>query len=286
MKFGFIEQHARTFPVRLMCRVLQVSPSGYYAWRSRPESARAMANRRLLQEVQSLHARHQGRYGSPRMHAALRAEGHRVSRGRVERLMHRHGIRALGRRRFRPTTTDSRHSLPVAPNLLQQEFTASVPNRVWLADITYIPTGEGWLYLAAVLDLATRKVVGWAMRDHMRTELTLGALMMATQRQRPGPGLIHHSDRGSQYAAEAYARELASMKAKPSMSRTGCCYDNAPMESFFHSLKVELVHQRNWATREEARRDLFGYIGSYYNRQRIHSALGYLTPEQAERKAS
>ncbi|MBL0407688.1 IS3 family transposase, partial [Microvirga aerilata] len=243
-------------------------------------------NRRLLQEVQSLHARHQGRYGSPRMHAALRAEGHRVSRGRVERLMHRHGIRALGRRRFRPTTTDSRHSLPVAPNLLQQEFTVSVPNRVWLADITYIPTGEGWLYLAAVLDLATRKVVGWAMRDHMRTELTLGALMMATQRQRPGPGLIHHSDRGSQYAAEAYARELASMKAKPSMSRTGCCYDNAPMESFFHSLKVELVHQRNWATREEARRDLLGYIESYYNRQRIHSALGYLTPEQAERKAS
>ncbi len=285
MKFGFIEQHARTFPVRLMCRVLQVSPSGYYAWRARPESQRTMANRRLLQQVQRLHARHQGRYGSPRMHAALRAEGHRVSRGRVERLMRRHGIRALARRRFRPTTTDSRHTLPIAPNLLQQEFAVSVPNHVWLADITYIPTDEGWLYLAAVLDLATRKVVGWAMRDHMRTELTLGALIMAAQRQRPGPGLIHHSDRGSQYAAEAYARQLASMKAKASMSRTGCCYDNAPMESFFHSLKVELVHQRNWMTREEARRDLFGYIEGYYNRQRIHSALGYLTPEQAERKA-
>ena len=227
---------------------------------------------------------HQGRYGSPRMHATLRAEGYRVSRGRVERLMRRHGIRALARRRFRPSTTDSRHALPISPNLLQQKFTVFEPNRVCLADITYIPTGEGWLYLAAVLDLATRKVVGWAMRDHMRTELTLGALIMAAQRQRPGPGLIHHSDRGSQYAAEAYAQQLALMGAKSSMSRTGC-YDNAPMESFFHSLKVELVHQHRWTTREEARRDLFGYIESYYNRQRIHSALGYLTPEQAERKA-
>ena len=286
MRFRFIEQHARTYPVRLMCRVLEVSPSGYYAWRSRPESARATANRSLLQDVHRLHSQHRGRYGCPRIYAALRAEGHRVSRGRVERLMRRHGIRALARRRFRPTTTDSRHSLPIVPNLLQQKFTVSEPNRVWLADITYIPTGEGWLYLAAVLDLATRKVVGWAMRDHMRTEWTLSALIMAIQRQRPGPGLIHHSDRGSQYAAEVYGRQLSLISAKPSMSRTGCCYDNAPMESFFHSLKVELVHQRRWMTREEARRDLFGYIEGYYNRQRIHSALGYLTPEQAERNAS
>jgi putative transposase len=284
MRFGFIEQHARTYPVRLMCRVLGVSASGYYAWRSRPESPRAVANRDLLERIRRIHVAHHGRYGSPRMHAALRAQGHQASRGRVERLMRRHGIRALARRRFRPTTTDSRHQLPIAPNLLQQKFMASVPNRVWLADITYIPTGEGWLYLAAILDLATRKVVGWAMRDHMRTELTLGALIMAIQRQRPGSGLLHHSDRGSQYAAEAYSRQLALVKAKPSMSRTGCCYDNAPMESFFHSLKVELVHQRHWTTRDEARRDLFGYIEGYYNRQRIHSALGYLTPEQAERQ--
>jgi putative transposase len=284
MRFGFIEQHARTYPVRLMCRVLGVSASGYYAWRSRPESPRAVANRDLLERIRRIHVAHHGRYGSPRMHAALRAQGDQASRGRVERLMRRHGIRALARRRFRPTTTDSRHQLPIAPNLLQQKFMASVPNRVWLADITYIPTGEGWLYLAAVLDLATRKVVGWAMRDHMRTELTLGALIMAIQRQRPGSGLLHHSDRGSQYAAEAYSRQLALVKAKPSMSRTGCCYDNAPMESFFHSLKVELVHQRHWTTRDEARRDLFGYIEGYYNRQRIHSALGYLTPEQAERQ--
>jgi transposase InsO family protein len=286
MRFRFIEQHARTFPVRLMCRVLKVSASGYYAWRTRPESARALANRSLLQAVRHLHVQHQGRYGSPRMHAALRAEGHQVSRGRVERLMRRQGIRALARRRFRPSTTDSRHHWPVAPNLLQQRFQVPTPDSVWLADITYIATGEGWLYLAAVLDLATRKIVGWAMRDHLRTELTLGALMMAVQRQRPTPGLIHHSDRGSQYAADAYTRRLIALGIKPSMSRTGCCYDNAPMESFFHTLKVELVHQRRWATREEARRDLFAYIEGYYNRRRIHSALGYLTPEQAERNAA
>ena len=285
MRFRFIEQHARTWPVRVRCRVLEVSPSGYYAWRGRPESARAAANRNLLGDVQRLQARHHGRYGSPRMHAALRAEGRSASRGRVERLMRRHGIRALASRRVRPTTTDSRHDLPVAPNLLKQQFSAPAPNCVWLADITSIPTGEGWLYLAAVLDLATRKIVGWSMRDHRRTELPLAALIMAAQRQRPGKGLIHHSDRGSQYASEAYTRRLATMGATPSMSRTGCCYDNAPMESFFHTLKVELVHHRGWVTRDEARRDLFAYIEGYYNRQRIHSALGYLTPEQAEQKA-
>ncbi len=286
MTFSFIEQHARTWPVRLMCRVLEVSPSGYYGWRSRPESARAAANRQLLADVRRIHAGHHGRYGSPRVHAALRAEGRSASRGRVERLMHSYGIRALAGRRFRPCTTDSRHDLPIAPNLLKQDFSASVPNTVWLADITYLPTGEGWLYLAAVLDLATRKVVGWSMRDHMRTELTSAALMMAHQRQRPAAGLVCHSDRGSQYAAEAYRKQLAGMKAVSSMSRTACCYDNAPMESFFHTLKVELVHQRRWATRDEARRDLFAYIEGYYNRQRIHSALGYITPEQAERTAT
>jgi putative transposase len=284
MSFNFIRDHAGRWPVRLMCRVLEVSASGYYAWRSRPESARSAANRRLLVDVRRLHAEHHGRYGSPRMHAALRAEGRTASRGRVERLMRRHSIRALAGRRFKPCTTDSRHYLPVAPNLLQQEFVAAVPNCVWLADITYIATGEGWLYLAAVLDLATRKIVGWAMRDHMRTELSLAALMMAAQRQRPAEGLICHSDRGSQYASEAYGRQLIAMKAKPSMSRTACCYDNAPMESFFHTLKVELVHQRRWATREDARRDLFAYIEGYYNRRRIHSALGYRTPEHAERQ--
>ena len=286
MSFRFIRDHAGRWPIRLMCRVLEVSASGYYAWRDRPESARSAANRKLLGDVRRLHGEHHGRYGSPRMHAALRAEGRTASRGRVARLMRRHGIRALAGRRFRPCTTDSRHHLPVAPNLLKQEFVAAAPNRVWLADITYIATGEGWLYLAAVLDLATRKIVGWSMRDHMRTELPLAALMMAAQRQRPAEGLICHSDRGSQYASEAYGKQLIAMKAKPSMSRTACCYDNAPMESFFHTLKVELVHQRQWATREDARRDLFAYIEGYYNRRRIHSALGYSTPEHAERAAS
>jgi transposase InsO family protein len=282
MKFHFIDEHQDQWPVRTLCDVLGVSPAGYYAWRSRPESARATANCRLLADVRRLHAQHQGRYGSPRLHAALRAEGRGVSRGRVERLMRRHGIKATASRRFRPTTTDSRHGLPIAPNLLKQRFVASAPNQVWLADITYIPTGEGWLYLAAVLDLATRKVVGWAMREHLRTELAAAALLMATQRQRPGPGLIHHSDRGSQYAAGEYRQLLSNAGMRASMSGTGNCYDNAPMESFFHTLKVELVHQRRWATRDEARRDLFAYIEGYYNRQRIHSALGYVTPEQAE----
>ena len=273
MSFRFIRDHADRWPIRLMWRVIEVSASGYYAWRSRPESARAASNRTLLADVRRLHAEHRGRYGRPRMHAALRAEGRTASRGRIARLMRRHGIRALAGRRFRPCTTDSRHYLPIAPNLLKQEFVAAAPNRVWLADITYIATGKRWLgfgmmprimrrlrYLAAILDLATRKIVGWSMRDHMRTELPLAALMMAAQRQRPAKGLICHSDRGSQYASEAYGKQIAALKAKPSMSRTACCYDNAPMESFFHTLKVELAHQQRWSTREDAKRDLFAYI--------------------------
>ena len=284
MKFRFISDHKGQWPVRTLCRVLGVSPAGYYAWRSRPESTRAVVNRELLEHVQRLYAQHRGHYGSPGLHAALRAEGRGVSRGRVERLMRQHGIRATASRRFRPVTTDSRHGLPVAPNLLEQRFVASAPNQVWLADITYVPTGEGWLYLAAVLDLATRKVVGWAMRDHLRSELATAALLMAIQRQRPAPGLTHHSDRGGQYASGEYQKILQQAEMKGSMSRTGNCYDNAPMESFFHTLKVELVHQRRWATRDEARRDLFAYLEGYYNRQRIHSALGYLTPDQAERR--
>ncbi len=233
-----------------------------------------MANVTLLCDVRRIQARHQGRYGSPRIHAALRAEGRGCSRGRVERLMRRHGISALAGRRFRPCTTDTRHYLSIAPNLLAQRCIAPAPNRIWLADITYIATGEGWLYLAAVLDPA--------MRDPMRAELPLAALMMAAQRQRPASGLIHHSDRGSQYAAGAYVDHLAAIGATPSMSRTGNCYDNAPMESFFHTLKMELVHQRRSTTHAEARQALFGYIEGYYNRHRMHSALGYLTPEQAE----
>ena len=194
MKFGIIEDQREMFPVRVLCDVMGVSAAGYYAWRGRPESCRKAANRVLLSEIRRLHLAHRGRYGAPRIHAALRGLGHTASRGRIERLMRHHGIRALMARRFRLCTTDSRHDLPIAPNRLGQKFAAECPNQVWLADLTYIPTEEGWLYLAVVLDLFTRKIVGWAMRDHMQAELTIAALTMAIQRQKPPPGLIHHSD--------------------------------------------------------------------------------------------
>lgn len=282
MRFRQIEDQRGIWPVRIMCDALSVSASGYYAWRSRPESARKIANRGLLDDIQRVHAHHRERYGAPRIHAELRAEGQIISRKRIERVMRRHGIRARAPRRYRVCTTDSKHSLPVAANLLDQNFVAERPNQVWLADITYIPTGEGWLYLAVILDLFTRKVVGWAMRDHMRAELTIAALTMAIQRCRPGPGLTHHSDRGSQYAAGDYCDILRAAAVTQSMSRKANCWDNAPMESFFGTLKTELVHQREYTDRDAARRDLFAYIEGYYNRQRIHSAIGYITPEQAE----
>jgi transposase InsO family protein len=286
MRFRCIEDHRDSWPVRVMCGVLEVSASGYYAWRGRPESPRAVANRALLADIQRVHDQHRRRYGAPRIHAALRAEGHLVSRRRVERLMRRYGIRAMMQRRFRIVTTDSNHSLPVADNLLDQTFLASRPNEIWLADITYIPTDEGWLYLAAILDLFSRKVVGWAMGDHLRQELTIAALTMAIQRQRPRRRLIHHSDRGSQYAAGGYRQLLDAAGMVQSMSRKGNCWDNAPMESFFHTLKTELVHHAAYATRDAAKRNLFAYIEGYYNRQRLHSALGYLTPEQMEAQAA
>lgn len=286
MRFRFIDAHRETWPVRVLCETLEVSASGYYAWRGRPECARAAANRDLLADVRRIHQQHRGRYGAPRIHAALRAEGHAISRGRIERLMRRHGIGALTQRRFRVVTTDSNHGLPIAGNLLDQTFLARRPNEIWLADIGYIPTDEGWPYLAVVLDLFSRKVVGWAMRDHLRQELTIAALTMAIQRQKPGRGLIHHSDRGSQYAATDYRKMLKANGILASMSRKGNCWDNAPMESWFHTLKSELVHHTRYATREVAKRDLFAYIEGYYNRQRLHSALGYLTPEQAELQAA
>jgi transposase InsO family protein len=282
MRFRLIEDHRDIWPVRVICDALSVSPSGFYAWRSRPESPRKIANRELLSNIRRVHAQHRERYGAPRIHAELRAEGYAINRKRVARLMRQHGIRARGPRRYRVCTTDSKHSLPVAENLLNQNFVADRPDQIWLADITYIPTAEGWLYLAVLLDLFTRKVVGWAMRDHMRAELTIAALTMAIQRRRPRAGLIHHSDRGSQYAAGDYRDILRAAAITRSMSRKGNCWDNAPMESFFGTLKTELVHQSEYLDRDTARRDLFAYIEGYYNRQRIHSAIGYITPDQAE----
>ena len=286
MKFRLIEDQRDTFPVRVVRDVMGVSPAGYYAWRGRPESPRKVANRALLTEIRRVHTTHRGRYGVPRIHAALRADGQTASRSRVERLMHHHGIRARTPRRFRVRTTDSHHNLPISPNRLDQKFAAERPDQVWLADITYVPTGEGWLYLAVVLDLFTRKIVGWAMRDHMRAELTIAALTMAIQRQKPPPGLTHHSDRGRQYAAAGYRKVHDAAGMIQSMSRKGNCWDNAPMESCFGTLKTELVHQACYPTRDAARHDLFAYIERYYNRQRLHSALGYITPEQAERQAA
>ena len=275
----FIHDHVADFPVQVMCELLGVSRGGYYAWAGRAESARAADDRALATEIRAAHEASRGRYGSPRVHAELRARGRRIGRKRVARLMRGMGLAARRRRRFR-RTTDSRHAFPIAPNLLERNFTAEAPDRVWLADLTYIWTAQGWLYLAAVLDLYTRRVVGWAMADHLRHELTLAALDMAIVRQRPAPGLVHHADRGVQYAAHGYRARLRRHGMVCSMSRKGDCWDNAPMESFFATLKGELVEAAEYDTRDEARADLFQYIEGFYNRRRLHSGLGHLTPEQ------
>jgi transposase InsO family protein len=286
MSFRFIEDHRDAYPVRLMCAVLEVSPAGYYAWRERPMSTRTNTNAALLADIRQVHRDSGGRYGSPRVHAALRMRGRGASRGRIERLMHRHGIRAIMAPLRRARTTDSRHGLPIAPNLVDRNFTAEAANRIWLADITYIPTAQGWLYLAAIMDLFSRKIVGWAMRDHMQVELVSSALTMAVQQQKPEAGLIHHSDRGVQYASHDYRAALSAAGIVASMSRKADCYDNAPMESFFHTLKTELVHHRQYRTRAEAQRDIFAFIEGFYNRTRLHSAIGYIAPIEMELKAA
>jgi transposase InsO family protein len=277
----FIEANVALFPVQAMCEALGVSRSGYYAWAGRPESARAAEDRAVAAEIRAAHEASRGRYGSPRVHAELRAHGRRVGRKRVARLMRGMGLSARRKRRFR-RTTDSAHALPVAPNLLGRDFTAAAPDRVWLADLTYIWTAEGWLYLAAVLDLFTRRVVGWAMAEHRGHELALAALDMAIARRRPAPGLVHHSDRGAQFAAHEYRKRLTQHGMLCSMSRKGDCWDNAPMESFFATLKGELIAARehDYPTRDEARADVFQYVEGWYNRRRLHSSIGYCTPEQ------
>jgi putative transposase len=279
VSYAFIRNHVADYPVQVMCEVLGVSRSGYYAWASRPESTRAVEDRAVAAEIRTAHEASRGRYGSPRVHATLRGHGRRVGRKRVARLMRGMGLSARRKRRFR-RTTDSAHAFPVAPNLLGRDFTANAPDRVWLADLTYIWTAEGWLYLAVVLDLFSRRVVGWAMADHLGHELALAALDMAITRQRPAPGLTHHSDRGVQFAAHEYRTRLKQYGILCSMSRKGNCWDNAPMESFYATLKGELVEQRDYLTRDEARADIFQFLEGWYNRRRLHSALGYITPEQ------
>jgi len=285
MTFRFIEEHQDHWPVRLLCATLEVSPAGYYAWRLRPRSARQQRRDTLLGEVRAIHAQFKARYGSPRVHAELVARGHDCCVNAVAQLMREAGIAAITARKFRCTTTDSDHDLPVAENLLDRQFHPSEANEVWLADITYIPTHEGWLYLAAVEDLYSRRVVGWAMAEHMESRLVVDALAMAVPRRLPDEGLLAHSDRGSQYASEHYQRLLAKHGITCSMSRRADCWDNAPMESFFASLKKELVHGADFATRAEARAAIFEYIEVFYNGQRRHSSLGYVSPaeyEQAE----
>jgi putative transposase len=282
MTFRFIDRHRRRWPVAVMCDTLAVSTAGYYAWRHRPVGPRRQRRDELTAQIRTVHAAVKARYGSPRMHAELVARGHGCCVNTVARLMRRAGIAAKTARKFRHTT-DSNHGRPVADNLLDRQFDPAAANAAWVADITFIPTREGWLYLAAVEDLYSRMVVGWAMGPRMTSRLVVDALAMAVQRRLPDAELLAHSDRGSQYASEHYQRLLAGHGITCSMSRRADCWDNSPMESFFASLKKELVHHEDYQTREEAQASIFEYIEVFYNRQRRHSTLGYKSPAEYER---
>jgi transposase InsO family protein len=267
-----------------MCEVLEVTRSGFYAWLSRPESERSMRHRQLIKEIREIHAdRDMKSYGSPRVHEELRARGRSISRNTVARLMKTHGLVAKTRKKYK-ATTDSAHSLPLADNVLDRQFQQDLPDRVWLADITCIWTLEGWLYLAAVLDAHSRKIVGWSMSHRMPASLVMDALRMALGRRCPEL-LLHHSDRGSQYASQAYRELLREHNITCSMSRKANCWDNAMMESFFATLKKERVYHETYATRQAARQSVFEYIELFYNPRRRHSALGYLSPDQFEQAA-
>lgn len=285
MRFQFIHDHRQSYPVQLMCRVLQVSRSGYYAWRKRKPSARQMANEFLLALIRLHHRHSRGTYGSRRIHAALQRDGICCGHNRVARLMRLHQLQARRKRSYK-VTTDSSHRFPVASNVLNQAFSAEKPNTVWLGDITYIATAEGWLYLAVLLDLYSRKVVGWSMQPRLQRRLVLEALKTALSNRQPPPGFLHHSDQGSQYASDEYQALLATHQATVSMSRRGNCYDNAPVESFFATLKTECVRDVVYPTRALAKADLFEYIEVFYNRQRLHSQLDYHSPAEYELMSS
>ena len=282
MRYQFIEAHRPEWPTRLMCQALGVSTGGYYQWRRRPPGARQERSEALVAAIEVIHREVKGRYGSPRIHAELVARGEPCCVNTVAKLMREHGIAAKTKRRFR-CTTDSNHNRPVAENLVDRHFEPEAPNQVWTTDITYIPTREGWLYLAAVEDLYSRRIVGWSMSERIDSRLVVDALEMAVSGQLPGDDLVAHSDRGSQYASEHYQGLLASHGITCSMSRRANCWDDAPMESFFASLKKELVHDEDYATRDEARSSIFEYIEVFYNRIRRHSSLGYRSPAEYER---
>ena len=282
MRYDFVERHRGRWPVRLMCRVLRVSPGGYYDWRGRPRSTRTQRREALVVAIKAVHGEVKARYGSPRIHAELVARGMPCCVNTVARLMQGEGIAAKSRRKFR-CTTDSNHGHPVAENIVNRQFEPTAVNRIWSADVTYIATGEGWLYLAAVEDLHSRRIVGWSMGTRIDSRLVVDALEMAVAQRLPGASLVAHSDRGSQYASEHYQRLLSSHGITCSMSRRGNCWDNAPMGSFSASLKKELTHGESYATREEARASIFEYIEIFFNRVRRHSSLGYRSPAEYER---
>jgi putative transposase len=280
--FAFIERHKDVWPVRLMCAALEVSAAGYYAWLVRPPSFQEQRREALLVLIRDIHAQAKQRYGSPRVHAELAGRDGARSVNTVARIMRDNDIRAKTARKFRCRTTDSNHALAVAENVLDRQFDPEGPNESWVADITYIPTREGWLYLAIVEDLYSRKVVGWSMDATMTSRLVVDALGMAVARRLPGEGLLAHSDRGSQYASEHYQLLLGKHGITCSMSEVGQCWDNAPAESFFATLKKELIHDEDYQTRDEARASIFEYIEVFYNNQRLHSSLGYVTPAAYE----
>jgi putative transposase len=279
--FSFIEEYKDAWPVTVMCNTLGVSPAGFYAWRQRPRSEQEQRRDALLVEIRTVHAEVKQRYGSPRIYKELQAKGVECCVNTVAKLMHDNDIRSKTARKFR-NTTDSNHPLPVADNILDRQFNPSGPNEKWVGDITYIPTREGWLYLAVIEDLYSRKVVGWSMADHMESRLVVDALEMAVTRRLPGVGLLAHTDRGSQYASDHYQRLLEKHGIECSMSGVGQCWDNAPMESFFASLKKELVHHEDYQTRAEARASIIEYIEMFYNNVRLHSSLGYVSPAAYE----
>ena len=290
MRYPFIQTHLHEgrFSLAGLCRTMRVSISGYHAWFRRldaPENSRSQQEKQLLVRIKSAHQESDGTYGSPRIFRDLREEGFKISRKRIERIMRKHRICGQPLKRFK-VTTDSKHDLPVAENLLDQNFEVEAPNTRWSGDITYIWTGQGWLYLAVILDLWSRRVVGWSMQAHLERALVLEALDAAIRQRQPHPSnrLICHSDRGSQYASGDYQTILRDNGIACSMSRKGNCYDNAPVESFFASLKRELIYRRRFASREDARTAVFAWIESWYNRKRRHSALGYLSPEQFEKQ--
>jgi putative transposase len=275
--YELVESEKAAFPVGTLCNAVGVSRSAYYAWRRATPSQRELENQRVLAEIRAIHAEHRERYGSPRVLAELRDRGHDVGKHRVARLMRENGLKARPRRRFR-RTTDSGHKLPVAPNLLVRRFTANAPNQAWVGDITYIWTAEGWSYLAVLLDLYSRRVIGWALRKSLARDLAIATLKHALARRRPPAGLVHHTDRGSQYASADYRLLLERHGAECSMSAAGDCWDNAVAESFFATLKKELVHGCAFQTRSEAYDAISDYIDNYYNPKRRHSAAGNLSP--------